>query len=327
MSEISVIVPVYKVEPFLTRCIDSILSQTFTDFELILVDDGSPDNCGKICDEYAQKDPRIFVMHQKNSGVSVARNNAIEWSLKNSDSQWLTFIDSDDWIHPQYLELLYLAANDFELDISACEYENVTETSSFSQIENCAPKKINTEEFYIKRPVTAVVPWCKLYRKNCFETIRYPIGIRYEDEFTTYKVLFKNSHISYISEKLYSYYANPVGFMNSEWTLKRLDAIAAYEEQIAYFKKSGYRDALEKVQRKLLWYIVDQIKFTEESEAYKYLSPKLKKKLRACIKEYKNDLNLCVKNFSGIYEKAYPKATKLYWIIVSLFKKLKIIGA
>ena len=103
MPQISVIVPVYKVEPYLRRCVDSILGQTFTDFELILVDDGSPDNCPAICDEYARKDTRVHVIHQENGGLSAARNAGIDWAFANSDSQWLTSVDSDEWVHPEML--------------------------------------------------------------------------------------------------------------------------------------------------------------------------------------------------------------------------------
>ena len=325
MSQISVIVPVYKVEPYLSRCVDSILSQTFRDFELILVDDGSPDSCGKICDEYAKKDARIFVIHQENCGVSVARNNAIEWTLKNSDSQWLTFIDSDDWIHPQYLELLHSTATDLGLDISACQYQDTSVVSSFSDINVTGPNKISSENFYIENPITAVAPWCKLYKKTCFKAIRYPVGIRYEDEFTTYKILFQKSHIAYIDEKLYFYYTNPSGFMNSEWSPKRLDAITAYEEQIAYFRKNGYKKALVKVERKLLWYIIAQIETTEKSDEYSHLTPKLKKMLRKHLKIFKADANLSISNGYDFYIKAYPTITKLYYIVIAILKKIKIL--
>ena len=110
MAKISIVVPVYKVEKYLYRCVKSILEQTFFDFDLVLVDDGSPDSCGELCDEYAATDKRIQVIHQKNGGLSAARNSGIELCLKNSDSEWITFIDSDDWVHPRYLELLYEAA-------------------------------------------------------------------------------------------------------------------------------------------------------------------------------------------------------------------------
>ena len=103
LPEISVIVPVYKVEKYLPQCIDSILAQTFTDFELLLVDDGSPDRCGEICEEYAGKDTRIRVFHQANAGLSCARNTG----LMNACGRYVTFIDSDDYVKPCYLESLY----------------------------------------------------------------------------------------------------------------------------------------------------------------------------------------------------------------------------
>ena len=105
--KISVIVPVYKVEPYLRKCVDSVLGQTFKDFELILVDDGSPDNCGKICDEYAAADDRVKVIHQANGGLSAARNAGIDWVMAYSKSEYITFIDSDDWVADTYLERLY----------------------------------------------------------------------------------------------------------------------------------------------------------------------------------------------------------------------------
>ena len=114
--KISVIVPVYKAEKYLHRCVDSILSQTFTDFELILVNDGSPDNCGAICDEYAQKDNRVRVFHKENGGVSSARN----LGLDNAKGEWITFVDSDDWLKPGCLEQL---TNKLDADMIKCGIE------------------------------------------------------------------------------------------------------------------------------------------------------------------------------------------------------------
>ena len=116
MPQISVIVPVYSAEKYLHRCVDSILAQTFTDFELILVDDGSPDNCGAICDEYARKDSRVHVIHQENQGQAAARNYGIEAAT----GEWVCFIDSDDEVHAQMLELLYHAITDGHIGISMC---------------------------------------------------------------------------------------------------------------------------------------------------------------------------------------------------------------
>ena len=110
MSNISVIVPVYKVERYIRRCVDSILTQTYPDFEVVLVDDGSPDGCGRICDFYAQNDGRVHVIHQKNGGLSAARNAGIDWVTANSDSRWIAFVDCDDWVHDEFLRKLYSAA-------------------------------------------------------------------------------------------------------------------------------------------------------------------------------------------------------------------------
>ena len=127
MPTISVIVPVYKVEKYIHRCVDSILNQTFSDFELILVDDGSPDNCGAICDEYAAKDSRVVVIHQENGGLSAARNAGIDWAFANSDSQWLSFIDSDDWVHPEYLQKLLDTAVNNSAEVAFCTLTAFTE--------------------------------------------------------------------------------------------------------------------------------------------------------------------------------------------------------
>ena len=108
MPNLTVIVPVYCTEPYISRCIDSILWQTKQDFETVLVDDGSPDQAGELCEAYAQEDSRLHVIHQRNMGLSAARNTGIDWALANDKSNWVSFIDSDDWVHPQYLETLAL---------------------------------------------------------------------------------------------------------------------------------------------------------------------------------------------------------------------------
>lgn len=325
MPLISVIVPVYKVEEYLSRCVDSILSQTFEDFELILIDDGSPDNCGKICDEYTKKDNRVHVIHQENGGLSSARNAGIDWAFENSDSEWLTFIDSDDWVHIQYLDLLLSAASEKNAKISVCEYKKVSNYLKPTLIPSSATQKISSEELYTEKNTVATIACGKLYKKSCFKAIRYPVGKIHEDEFVTYKLLFEQPYIVYLDAQLYFYYTNVNGIMCSAWSPKRLDTIIAREEQIVYFRKNGYINALKKVERILLWYIVSQIEITAKSDSYRSFSPELKKKLKDCIKDYKKDLNLSVKTDSGIYEKAYPKLTKFYWIIVSVLKKLKII--
>jgi len=240
MPVISVIVPVYKVEPYLRRCIDSILFQTFTDFDLILVDDGSPDNCGTICDEYARKDNRVQVIHQENGGLSAARNAGIEWSFAHSDSEWITFIDSDDWIHKLYLESLYNASNSCDTAISACNYLE-TQNNEIDDISKITAKKCRTNEYW-KSPMLATVAWGKLYRKDCFINVRFPVGRIHEDEYTTYKVLFEHEYVSVIDQPLYVYYQNMEGITRRPWNPQRLDCFDALEAQIVYFIDKGYWD-------------------------------------------------------------------------------------
>lgn len=322
MPLISVIVPVYKVEAYLSRCIDSILAQTFTDFEIILIDDGSPDNCGKICDEYAEKNPRVHVIHQKNGGLSSARNAGINWVFANSDSQWLTFIDSDDWIHPKYLELLLNGAISTNTDICVCEYTETDKFSDFENFNNINIQKLTPEEFYVNYNITSIIACGKLYKKTCFEIIRYPLDRINEDEFTTYKILFEKTLVSYLKEPLYFYYINPNSITRCVWSPQRLDLISALEEQIVFFKKNNYDNLLKKIELKLLWVINSQINATERSEEYAYIAPELKKKLKLYFKKYKKDLKLSIRTHTDIYGKVYPRLTKLFLIIVSIYKNL-----
>lgn len=239
MPAISVIVPVYKVEPYLNRCVDSILRQTFVDFELILVDDGSPDRCGEICDGYARRDSRIHVIHKANGGLSDARNVGVDWVEKYSDSKWLTFIDSDDWVHPQMLSRLLCAAEALGVNISVCGYQQTAGADPAVLPEDMVPVQWTPKQFYMTRFVNATVAWGKLYSRSCFQNIRYPVGKIHEDEFVTYRLLFAQPSVGVISAPLYAYFLNPSGIIHSGWSSKRLHAWQAYDQQIAFFAAMG----------------------------------------------------------------------------------------
>lgn len=317
---ISVIVPIYKVEQYLERCVDSILNQTFTDFELVLVDDGSPDNCGVICDEYAKKDERIVVIHKENGGLSDARNAGIEWALKNSDSEWITFIDSDDWVHIDYLEYLYNSAKKNNTDISVCHFERMSDIDD--KINTKLPLSANVytpEDFYVKENVNAVVAWGKLYKKELWTDIRYPYGKIHEDEFTTYKLLFKCNMITVLDCELYYYYINPNGIMNSEWSVKRLDALDALEKQISFFQKYCYQEALYseiEIYAELLFNSNINIKKTYHSDLLKQ-SKLIRNKMRHVIFKYHKKLGIALKSHYQYYEVAFPKFMHVYWWYLS----------
>ena len=322
MPTISVIVPVYKVEPYLRRCIDSILAQTFTDFELILIDDGSPDNCGKVCDEYAAMDNRIYVIHQKNGGLSAARNAGIDWVYANSDSRWLTFIDSDDWVHSEYLQRLYNAAVENDSAVSICGYAETDGEEPEIKDDGMVPQLWTPEDFYVEHNVNAIVAWGKLYRKGCFQTIRYPVGKIHEDEYVTYRILFVEEKLAVVSAPLYFYYINTDGITKKAWSLKRLDAIEAYEQQLIYMRKYQYLQAYKKcVCNYACFLAVSFQRVQEKFPLNKTCQRNIKKRLRELLHK-SSDVLVLEQNYY-VYELAFPLEMTIYWYWKAVIRRLK----
>ena len=325
MPLISVIVPVYKVEPYLCRCVDSILAQTYTDFELILVDDGSPDNCGAICDEYAQRDSRVHVIHQENGGLSAARNAGIDWVFANGDSKWITFVDSDDWIHPQMLEQLYLAVTVHQCRVSICTYKETKEEFDWSTCKIGVPECRKVEAYYIQNWGNATVAWGKLYSKDCFENIRYPVGKIYEDGYVTYKILFREKQVAVIETQLYAYYINLHGISKSRWTLERLDGIQSLEEQLLFFKSHGYLQAWETAVIKYVYALCGQYVVImreagkkDKRVALRYIKPRL---VYAFFKYWKRFP--FIKENWFVYESVFPNLMKAYWLSQVVIEKAR----
>ncbi len=327
MPTISVIVPVYNVEKYIHRCIDSILGQTFTDFELILVDDGSPDSCGTICDEYATKDSRVVVIHQKNGGLSAARNAGIDWSFANSDSQWLAFVDSDDWVHPEYLELLLDAVIMHNTLVSMCFFQEtkLPEIQYISSYSVTSVKK-DTEELYAEHYGPSVAAFCKLYSKELFKEIRYPVGKMLEDLYTTYKVIFRFDTIAVVEAELYYYYQSPNSIMRSSWSPWKLTAFQAYEEVIAFFDKHGYSRAKKRQVQSYITALAGQwwqICSLESSKELKKTAKMLQRKLQKILWNYRLVLNYSFEKDKWIFEAAYPHLFKIYWIIMAIKHRCK----
>ncbi len=325
MPLISVIVPVYKVKPYLCRCVDSILAQTFTDFELILVDDGSPDNCGAICDEYAQKDARVHVIHQANGGLSAARNAGIDWVFACSDSRWLTFVDSDDWVHPQMLEWLYYAVLEYNVKVSICGYEETGEDNQWTNADVAQVKLWPVEQFYVERNVNATVAWGKLYARECFADIRYPIGKICEDEYVTYRILFQFEKIAVIDMPMYAYFVNPEGTMRSEWTIKRLDGLQAYDEQIKFLKKNRYHDAYRKKVQSFVFYLHSQYQnanMIADKKKRKHTQRLLRNQLKRVLIWNMPEFQFKPENI-WMYEMAFPSEMRVYWYGKAILRRLK----
>lgn len=224
MKKISVIVPVYKVEQYLSKCIESLLSQTYNNLEIILVDDGSPDRCGEICDFYSQKDSRVTVIHKRNGGLSDARNVG----LKNCHGEYITLIDSDDYVLPDYCQVLLDLLIDNNADVSCvpiCKY-----SESGKDISRKYSGKLY--EYTAAEAMTAMfennkLSWCaqaKLYKRNLFNGIEYPVGKIMEDKATTYKIYNKCSKIVFKDTVEYMYLVRSGSIMNSGWSDKRLES-------------------------------------------------------------------------------------------------------
>lgn len=222
---ISIIVPVYNVEAYLAKCVDSILAQTYTNLEIILVNDGSSDGCGRICDEYAKQDKRIKVIHKQNGGLSDARNVAIDVAT----GEFITFIDSDDYVTDDYIMTLYSLIEKYECKVSIALYNTFVEGSKPKVVnrvyrEDCQTNiKAIEEMFYQEKYDTA--SWAKLYHSSLFATgIRYPKGIVYEDLATTYLLIFQSDKVAFCNRRIYNYLLRRDSIEGSSFSSKKMDS-------------------------------------------------------------------------------------------------------
>lgn len=222
-KKISVIVPIYKVEPYLRKCVDSIICQTYKNLEIILVDDGSPDNCGLMCDEYAKQDTRVRVIHKTNGGLSDARNAGLDIVT----GEYIAFVDSDDWIEPFMYEKLLDNMVHFNADMAVCGVSDDIEKNNGYQrlkvsnygISVFAENNIEAMKRYFYGSWAA---WDKLYRTDLFEGIRYPIGEINEDEAIVLQLLEKCRVICYTNTVCYHYVRREASITTSAFSIQKL---------------------------------------------------------------------------------------------------------
>lgn len=235
MPKISVIVPIYKVEKFLNKCVDSILAQSFSDFELWLVDDGSPDDCGKICDQYAQGDNRVKVIHKKNGGLSDARNAALDVM----QGEYVFFVDSDDWIDKDTLESMYVALQRTGAQIATGNMVSVYEDGSEKELYSPTneEKVLRGEELLttLLRPNACN----RLYKAELFQDLRYPIGRLYEDVFVYHKILDQIDSMVLIGKNTYYYLVRNGSIMNSEYNIHFTDIVDALYDRAKWLDSIG----------------------------------------------------------------------------------------
>lgn len=259
MPEISVIVPIYNVEKYLTKCVSSILNQTWKNLEVILVDDGSPDSSGKMCDAFAETDERIRVIHKENGGLSDARNVGIEAARGN----YLLFVDSDDWIDSDMIETLYRIIQKTGADIAECSFRNVY-TDRVEEETACSAKIVTGNgidgiEGILDWRYFKPVAWNKLYRRSVIGDIRYPIGRFHEDEFTTYQFFYAAKKLVYIDVSKYNYVRNRTGSIVASYTEKNLDICFALRERREFLKEHCVTSLEEKANNIYCWLLLNNL--------------------------------------------------------------------
>lgn len=239
---ISVIVPVYDVENYLRRCVDSVLAQTYQNFELILVDDGSPDCCGQICDDYAALDGRIKVVHQKNGGLSAARNAGLDVA----QGECVAFVDSDDYCHPEMLKVLYDKIVQYNADVVVSGFKRVDQfgkeidnESYLPEVEELIDGTDALKRLIMKDYVRAVV-WNKIYKRTLFESLRFPVGKLYEDDFIAPRLLYQCDRVVLIPQYLYFYVANPTSITSLPRTVRHFDLVESRFLRISFLQEIGF---------------------------------------------------------------------------------------
>lgn len=254
---ITIVVPVYNVERYLDKCVESIVSQTYKNLEIILVDDGSTDGSGKKCDEWAEKDSRIKVIHKENGGLSDARNKGIDIAT----GKWIGFIDSDDYIDVTMFEKLYKACIENDCKVSSCgflrEFDDKSRNERWTTKDDMLLDRDGMMEYLYKAAV-GWGAWNKLYDISLFDDVRYPYGKTREDEYTTYKIFCKIDKLYYISECLYFYYQRDDSITGVSFSIKNLDSLEALEQAMEYHKKNGNKKYYD---RALQEYIRDTCEF------------------------------------------------------------------
>lgn len=307
-DKISVIVPVYNVENYLDKCIESIVNQTYKNLQIILVDDGSTDTSPKKCDEWAKKDERIKIVHKKNGGLSSARNAGIDIS----QGEFLTFVDSDDWIENNFIEELHKAIVVNNADISICGFKKIEDsTCKILYEESCCNKDIVIENgldlLFTQKNVTYVVAWNKMYRKGIFNKLRYKEGKLHEDEFIIYDVynLAKNG-VALVNKNLYNYLQRKNSIMGKTTNEKCFDIVEAFNFRLKQVNVNS-KYYCKAVQQYLNAYVLVYLRIKDNKQ--------LKKK---CFEEYKREQ----KKFKGL---KFDFIFKLKHFIFGIFPDLAIL--
>lgn len=322
MPTISVIVPVYKAEAYLHDCVDSILSQTFSDFELLLVDDGSPDNCLAVCRAYAARDPRVQVFHQENQGQAAARNLALQYAA----GQWVSFVDSDDSIHPQMLERLYGAAQESGASVAQCQMLEAVErpedflrerSGAFIVYEMDEPTLV---DLFDREKYPGWVSCAKLIKRELIEVYPFTAGRVYEDNEAVCRWICRAGRIASMEEDMYFYRGNPESTTQMAFSKKRLDYLWALESIIRFY---GERNWLTLQQRFCGLYADAAAGYyrTCLEEGWQEEASGIRKNAYHLMR--KDHVKLTKRQFEILLDGFHPKLMPAYWILEAICRRMK----
>lgn len=239
--KVSVIVPVYNIEKYLSKCVESVLGQTYGNFELILVDDGSTDSSGNICDCFSEQDKRIIVIHKKNGGLSSARNAGLDIAK----GEYVIFVDGDDYVDSKMIETLLKASMDYDVNLVMCNYVHVDEKGNqvgISELRIEKPELLSSDEMLdrvSKGWTFGVIAWNKIYRRELFNSIRYPVGKISEDEFISHRIMATTKKAVIIPTVLYYYTLREGSITKSGFTIKQTDSFYALLDRVDFMNSIG----------------------------------------------------------------------------------------
>lgn len=320
---ISVIVPIYNIEEYLEKCINSIINQTYDNLEIILVDDGSTDNSGNICDEYKKIDKRIKVIHKANGGLSSARNAGLD--IARGDL--IAFVDSDDYLESTMYEELKDNMNKFDSDISACDFYKIKKNSKKRAIKIAKNNEvvfINKEIIYNtigKYKDLFSYSWNKMYKKKLFDNIRFPNGRVFEDGFIIFDLLEKTKKVSIIVKPLYNYVYRNTSIVNT-FDINHFDIVEARNIKIKYLNNKGYYNlALNEKNKKMNSLVINLAKMKRYKIKDKEVFNKYYKELLDTNKDVKwKDANKKAKLFK-IFRRPYISVLAIMYRVKDLIKK------
>ena len=316
-NTVSVIVAVYNAEQYLRKCVDSIISQTYCNLEIILVNDGSTDSYPQICDEYAKTDSRIIVIHKENGGCSEARNVGIDASNGN----WIVFVDSDDFIAPNAIEMLYKSANEHNSDMAMCGVNLFIEDFDGIKVYETKTLDYGIYSGYDILKTTKlgeliyVVPWNKIYRRRLWQDLRYPVGRIHEDAFVAHHLFGMCNRVVCIPDALYYYRYNVDSITNRPYSIDRLDDFDALADRAQYYLDNGLREYMGSV----LPYYYERLRtkyyrLEDNKSTHKRLS-ECRKSARRFVRYYFCDKNvLSTVRVATLIFLYCPKLYKFIWL-------------